>query len=338
MTDLVLLERDQFRELVFDRDKYACVICGADGQDAHHIMERRLFPNGGYYLENGATLCGPCHLRAEQTTLTVSQILEAIGASHPVLPPHLYGDQAYDKWGNPILPNGTRLRGELYDDPSVRKVLAPVLHEFVSRVKYPRTYHLPFSPAVTDDDRIMGSYIGFEGYEVVVTEKMDGENTSWYRDGMHARSLDYEPHPSRDYVKSMWASKVHDIPDNYRICGENLYAKHSIYYPNLNSYFQVFGVWDGLTCLSWQETLEWTALLGLTLVPVLYMGEWDEEYVMNLALRLPKDKSEGLVVRTTAAIHMRDWPIKVGKFVREGHVQTHGHWARQQVIPNQLGE
>ena len=69
------------------------------------------------------------------------------------MPPHLYRDQPYDKWGNPVLPNGTRLRGELFDDASVQKVLAPVLALFTDRVKYPRTYHLPWSPGLTDDDR-----------------------------------------------------------------------------------------------------------------------------------------------------------------------------------------
>jgi len=45
-----LLTRDQFREAVFARDKGRCVICGAEGKDAHHIMERSLFDDGGYYL------------------------------------------------------------------------------------------------------------------------------------------------------------------------------------------------------------------------------------------------------------------------------------------------
>ena len=51
------LTRDQFRNGVFARDGHKCVLCQAPGQDAHHIMERRLFPDGGYYLDNGATVC-----------------------------------------------------------------------------------------------------------------------------------------------------------------------------------------------------------------------------------------------------------------------------------------
>ena len=61
-----------------------------------------------------------------------------------LLPDHLYRDNTYDKWGNIIIPDGTRVKGELYQDESVRKVLASggVLPFFRDRVKYPRTYRL----------------------------------------------------------------------------------------------------------------------------------------------------------------------------------------------------
>ncbi|MEL7307213.1 MAG: RNA ligase family protein, partial [Pseudomonadota bacterium] len=39
------------------------------------------------------------------------------------------------------------------------------------------------------------------------------------------------------------------------MCGENLYARHSISYNNLPSYFMAFSVWNELNqCLSWQDT------------------------------------------------------------------------------------
>lgn len=49
-----LLTRTDFRESVFKRDNYSCVVCKAKGVklDAHHIIERREFkaPHqlGGY--------------------------------------------------------------------------------------------------------------------------------------------------------------------------------------------------------------------------------------------------------------------------------------------------
>ena len=36
------------RNAVFKRDANLCVICHAAASDAHHIMERRLFDDGGY--------------------------------------------------------------------------------------------------------------------------------------------------------------------------------------------------------------------------------------------------------------------------------------------------
>jgi 5-methylcytosine-specific restriction endonuclease McrA len=57
--------REHFRNSVFDRDKYKCIMCGAPAVDAHHITDRNLMPNGGYVKENGVSLCGACHLLAE---------------------------------------------------------------------------------------------------------------------------------------------------------------------------------------------------------------------------------------------------------------------------------
>lgn len=61
--------RDEFREKVFSRDNSLCVICGKPAKDAHHIIERRLFTDGGYYLDNGASLCETHHILAEQYSI-----------------------------------------------------------------------------------------------------------------------------------------------------------------------------------------------------------------------------------------------------------------------------
>ena len=118
-----LLTRDQFREQVFARSNHRCVFCGEPAVDAHHILERRLWPDGGYYLENGAAVCGPHHLACERTTYSVEDVRNAAGITRIVVPPHLYDDHIYDKWGNPVLGDGRRGKGELFQDESVRKVL-----------------------------------------------------------------------------------------------------------------------------------------------------------------------------------------------------------------------
>src|SRR6185369_10119940 len=86
-------------------------------------MERRLWEDGGYYLDNGASLCGVCHIEAEETLISPEQIRKGAGIEKILLPPHLYPDYEYDKWGNIVNPNGTRLRGELFWDESVQKIL-----------------------------------------------------------------------------------------------------------------------------------------------------------------------------------------------------------------------
>jgi len=61
--------RDKFRNDVFERDGFKCVMCGRSDVklDAHHITNRKI-PNGGYVKENGISLCdrwNGCHFKAE---------------------------------------------------------------------------------------------------------------------------------------------------------------------------------------------------------------------------------------------------------------------------------
>jgi hypothetical protein len=242
-----LLSRDNFRERVFARDRRTCVFCARPAVDAHHIIERRLWSDGGYYLDNGASVCEEHHLACERTLLSVEDVRHACGITRILVPPHLYADQSYDKWGNPVLANGQRLKGELFFDESVQKILAQggVLDRFTSWVKYPRTHHLPWSEGVNDDDRVLSSLEPFVGRRVIVTEKMDGENATLYRDYTHARSVDGRNHPSRNWLKQYWSRFSADISEGWRVCGENLYATHSICYAALPTYFMGFSIWTG---------------------------------------------------------------------------------------------
>ena len=90
-----LLSRDDFRDQVFKRD-VTCVNCGKDGQDAHHILERRLFSDGGYYLDNGVLLCGDCHILAEETKISCETLREKAKITTVVLPEDFYDDCTYD--------------------------------------------------------------------------------------------------------------------------------------------------------------------------------------------------------------------------------------------------
>lgn len=204
--------------------------------------------------------------------------------------------------------------------------------------KYPSTPYLLGSASKDSNDSITN---GIDAKRVVVTEKMDGEGTTFYNDGYHARSVDSRFHPSRSWVAALHGSIAHLIPDNMKICGENLYAQHSIRYENLSSYFMVYNIWEDDTCLSWDSTVEWCNLLGLETVPVIYRWEkpiedWD--WLHKTWIKAVQREVEGFVVRDASAFHISEWGRKIGKWVRPHHVQTDEHWMHKEVVPNGLME
>lgn len=204
-------------------------------------------------------------------------------------------------------------------------------------VKYPKTMHLPWSPGLQNDDRVMPTLEHLKGEEIVVTEKMDGENTSLYRDGLHARSIDGRYHPSRSWVMAHWAEKAClQIPPGSRVCGENMYAEHSIRYDDLETYFYAFGYWDHDYCFPWELSLRMFDRFGFKPVPEIWRGEYNEQTLRDIADDLDLDRQEGYVVRVTRGFNMAEFPFVVGKWVRRGHVQTDEHWMHREVVPNGL--
>lgn len=98
-----LLTREDFKKEVFKRDKYMCAIvgCREPAVDAHHIFERKLFSDGGYYVDNGVSLCSKHHIDAEDGTIAVEDLLKLIGSDKKSLCDMLKIDfnKTYDKWG-----------------------------------------------------------------------------------------------------------------------------------------------------------------------------------------------------------------------------------------------
>lgn len=203
--------------------------------------------------------------------------------------------------------------------------------------KYPRTYHLPWSLGSTNDDKFLESTQPFFGKRIVITEKMDGENTNMYSDRYHARSIDSKDHPSRHYVKSIWGQIKHEIPEGWRFCGENLYAKHSIFYDNLPSYFMVFSIWDeNNMCLSWEDTKDICDSLNLHTVPVIDIIDYDEDKLKQIAEQIDVEKQEGYAIRNIESFHFDTFTENVAKWVREKHITTDQHWMFQKIVPNIL--
>lgn len=195
--------------------------------------------------------------------------------------------------------------------------------------KYPRTYHFDFSLGVSDDDKIQHDLSFLEIEEVVVTEKMDGENSSLYNNHYHPRSLTDDGHESRSWLKGFASTFQYMIPEGWRICGENLYAAHSIEYENLKSYFYGFSMYNKHNyCLDWLTTLDIFDELGITPAPVLYQGTFDYDVIKQIFLNQNHEKSEGIVCRKAGYFHYDDFRFNVIKAVRSNHVRSDVHWSK----------
>lgn len=192
------------------------------------------------------------------------------------------------------------------------------------------------SPGKSSDDKVIVNMDAFHGHRVILTEKYDGECTTMYNGYIHARSLDGRHHPSRDWVKNLHSTVQHDIPEGFRVVGENVYARHSIAYDNLSTYFYAFQVWDGKVCLNWDDTLIYLQVLGLEPVNVLYDGVYNEGIIQRIISTLDTSKVEGVVMRRADQFMYNQYSTFVCKWVRPNHVQTRIHWMNEAIIPNKI--
>ncbi len=175
--DNELLSLEEFKAFVFKRDKGRCVLCSCATTGEFHIIDKSLWENGGYYLSNGVSLCEKHRLAAEMTLVSCSELREAANISEILLPDHFYIKERYDRWGNIIMPSGMRIKGELFGQENVQRIIeqAGVLSQFLEYIKYHRTYHLSYSKGLQNDDKKHFKDSFFDGKEIVVTIKMDGE-------------------------------------------------------------------------------------------------------------------------------------------------------------------
>ena len=207
------------------------------------------------------------------------------------------------------------------------------------KTKYNRTYHFPFSPGATDDDKIAKDCSNLIGRRIVITEKLDGENCGHNNRGVYARS-------HAEFTISPWAKEVrqinqrirYDLTEGMFIFGENMEGIHSIEYTNMKSYFYTFGIREGNTWYSWNDVEEFSMLLDLPTVPVLFDGVFETfDELKNKVENLVKEDSriggkiEGVVVRIYDSFKDEEFEKNVMKWVRKGHVQTDEHWTRNWV-------
>ena len=237
--------------------------------------------------------------------------------------------------------------------------------------KYPRTLHAHPSKGTTSDDRFLptGYVQAFADMnQLVVTEKLDGQNNCFNRHGVFARThATPSTHPWDKPLRERWQLIKNDLGD-LEVFGENMYGIHSIAYRKLDSYFYVFAVREKDRWLSWEEVKFYAGLLDFPTVPTypikrplrgFLAGAPSEDAALEAwltavlgmpwlastetggrlggydpATELPA--SEGFVIRNAADYLANDGPLPVAanefgqvmKLVRAGHVKTDVHWTK----------
>jgi hypothetical protein len=212
-----------------------------------------------------------------------------------------------------------------------------------SNSKYPRTYHVPFSPGATSDDKRLSEedfLKHFAHKRLVFTEKLDGENSAITHYDCFARS---HGAPTRSpWSINLWGPeglmwRVKDsIGENETVYGENLYGEHSIHYDRLTAYFHLFAANNGKEWYSWEDVELMGRFLELPTVPVLgtgYVTSVDDlKMIIDEYMKQPStygNTKEGVVIRVEDAFSMEEpFYYNVCKYVRANHVQTNEHWTK----------
>lgn len=208
---------------------------------------------------------------------------------------------------------------------------------------------MPWSKGATNDDKRAASCDKLIDVPLIITEKMDGSNTSLEADGCFARTHAGAPtHKSFDGLKALHAAIKHKIPGNYQLFGEWCFAKHSIEYAELPGYFLLFNVREmneeiPNMWLSWESVELWAEEVGVPTVPVLFKGSvHSEKELKELVESLMIQPSvcggirEGVVARMADEFFDIDFSSYVMKCVRANHVQTDDHWKDQEIIRQKL--
>ena len=211
----------------------------------------------------------------------------------------------------------------------------------MENTKYFRSYHFPFSKSSTSDDRISKDYSFLENKEIIITEKLDGQNNSICKGGVYARShAEYSNHKWDKVIWDIHARIGHQLDEETYIFGEGMGGIHSIEYKGLSSYFYVFGVRVGNEWLKWDDVCLHADMLELPTVPVLARGTFSdikaevERHVIQPSTLegvdtiTKREEMEGVVVRTTCGFTQEESHKHLLKHVRAGHVNTGDHWSK----------
>lgn len=339
--------------------------------EVHHIIERELWPDGGYIPENGASVCNVHHQLAERDIIPPQAFWRWAGIEEIIVPEIAYGQDSTGHWVGSVETANEKMAinkwGESFE--------VPPHADLRQYPKYPSTRHLLpaywHSPHGSADDRTGRDDTGYHTLSqmldipLVITHKLDGSNAMLVADTdapVRARNGRDADHVSFDHLKSeYWERNVYEtlceLGDGLQVFGENVYAKHSIHYgcptdccggcdernrgPALEDVFYVFGVYDThyQVWLSWRETQAVAEEIGFPAVPAVGTithdrGHGLERELSRLGDNTIEDGHEGIIVRSQYPFHWGQFETFVGKYVRPNHVQTDEHWSHQQVVRN----
>jgi len=277
--------RKQFREQVFSRDNNTCLVpwCEKDAFDAHHIIERELWDDGGYIKDNGASVCSKHHKAAEENYIPPQSFWMWANIEKPVTPKwsekqtekmlttwtwfdsvsELTGTWNVNKWGEPFeRPHREHLR-DITKYQSSRHLLPLYWYDKTDAEE-----------RIENDDTGLESVEDFVGVPLVITQKIDGGNCMLVNDVDNPVRARRGSGPEKNGTMEplykqeglYWQQEVNQkLPDRLQVFGEWVWAKHSIHYgcdcddpcddigPSLSeltgcdderAYFQTFGVYD----------------------------------------------------------------------------------------------
>lgn len=366
-----LLSRSEFRNICLERDNHTCCIpwCDSDADEVHHVLERSLWDDGGYYERNGASVCNMHHRYAESNDIPPQAFWRWLSLD-PLTPD--YSDDRLagfrELWHSEDTPADAELTDIWNTDKWGEPFERPPWEEHRDTIKYQSSRHFPFSHESDRDDTKLShrELEHFTEVPLVATIKMDGANAALVKDmdePVRARNGSHAQDRSFDMLKQLyWENDLYEtIPEHLQVFGEWLFHKHSIHYgcPHdgcagecedtadpLRSYFQVFGVFDTRynLWLSWHETQHIAKQLGFPTTPQLSIDaddsprftRVDEVYSLHdVAKGVVRDGHEGIVVRSKFPFHFGQFSHRLGKYVREGHVENgETHWSLRERIEN----
>ncbi len=218
-------------------------------------------------------------------------------------------------------------------------------------IKFPSTPHLAVLPGVSiRGDKVLDEKERkeFLSHELIVEEKIDGANLGISFD----KSGDLTLQNRGSYLIKPFTGQWKKLPDWLRIksellfdaledrlilFGEWCYARHSVSYDKLPSWFLGFDILEKKTQIYWSVNKRNRLLekIGVPPVPLLDTGYFSFPELEDLLTcsKLSSEPAEGIYLRYEHDGRL----VRRAKLVRPAFIQAvNAHWSKAQIQPNTL--